>query len=73
MGRGSVWDDEEVVVMDGGGRCRAVMCLLPLTRTRQRVELYPLHVYFLTTRKVVSQEDGAIASRRRAGNRECVS
>ena len=65
MGRVSVWDDHEVVVMDGGGRCRAV-------NVHMATELYetcltvsvvcPLH----HNRKVVSQEDGAIASPRRA-------
>ena len=66
MGRGSVWDDDEVVAMDGGGRCRAV-------NVRIATELYPEKCLTVSVvcplhhnRKVVSQEDGAIASPRRA-------
>ena len=72
-GRGSVWDDEEVVVMDGGGRCRIVN--VPIA-----TESYPKMCLMLSVvcqlhhnRKEVSQENrvsqeaGAIASARRAG------
>ena len=62
----SVWDDNEVVVMVGGGRCRAV-------NVRMATELYPETCLTVSVvcplhhnRKVVSQEDGAITSPRRA-------
>ena len=62
MGRGSVWDDNEVVPMDGSGRCRAV-------NVRMATELYPetcstVSVVCLLhhNRKIVSQEAGATAS-----------
>ena len=65
MGRGSVWDDEEVVAMDGGGKCRTMNVLIA---TELYLETCLSVVCQLNhSRKEVSQEDGAITGPRRAG------
>ena len=59
IGRGSVWDDEEVVAMDGGGRYRTVNVLIATELYPETCLTVPAVCQLHHNRKEVSQEDGA--------------